>query len=316
MNRPKVFITGVTGGIGQHLAAYLLAQGAEVYGLQRKSPDGNSPLRENQIHIGDLLDGTSLYKALDKVRPTHIYHLAGSIDKDITEGLINYETNVIGTIRLLNAVTSLGLTPKILIAGSSAVYGGASDVPLKEETELQPRTHYAVSKVAQEMVAIKYHQTCGLPIVRVRTFNVIGPGISPSLLCADLAQQIARAEYAGKTSIQVGNTQPRRDYTDVRDIVRAYVLLMQDGLPGEVYNVCSMQARSVQECLDGLLAQARIPLTVGVDESRFRAADIDIQVGDFTRIHNLTGWKPEIPFMRSLEDLLNDWRIKLQGVSQ
>lgn len=315
-NRPKIFLTGVTGGIGQHLAWLLRAQSADVSGLQRTTSQKLSILPASHVYQGDLLDSTSLYNALAQVRPTQIYHLAGSIDQDVNEGLRNYETNVIGTIRLLNAITSLGITPKILIVGSSAVYGGSKATPLKEEDPLQPRTHYAVSKVAQEMVALKYFQTSGLPIVRVRTFNVIGPSISPTLLCSDLAQQIARAEVTGKPFIHVGNTQPRRDYTDVRDIVRAYTLLMQEGCPGEVYNVCSMRTYSVKDCLDTLLKQARRSLTVKVEESRMRSADIDVQVGDHTKLRELTGWKPEIALAQSLEDLLDSWRTRLQGVSQ
>lgn len=311
----RVLITGITGGIGKHLAAYLLSQGIEVYGLQRKLPDNNSSsvIANQFIQVGDLLDSKSLSIILNEVRPTHIYHLAGCIDRDVNEGRLNYETNVTGTIRLLNAIRNVGILPKVLITSSSAVYGGSTHLPIKEEAELRPLTHYAVSKVSQEMVALKYYLTYGLPIVRVRTFNVIGPDLSPSLLCSALAQQIAAAERTGEGSIQIGNISPHRDYTDVRDVARAYHLLMQSGQPGEVYNVCSMGTHSVKECLDVLVAKSRVPVSIEIDRSRYRDSEIEIQVGDSTKITNLVGWKPNIPFEQSLEDLLNSWRVKLQG---
>lgn len=314
----RVFITGITGGVGKHLARYLLSDGTEVYGLQRKMPSETSPsvLEKKNICIGDLLDSNSLYKALNEVRPTAIYHLAGSIDRDVNEGLINYETNVTGTIRLLNAVRAVGIIPKVLIASSSAVYGESINIPTKEEESFRPLTHYAVSKVAQEMVALQYSLTYKMSIVRVRSFNVIGPDLSTSLLCSDLARQIAATEKQGGNSIRLGNLKPHRDYTDVRDLVRAYSLLMQEGKPGEVYNVCAMASHSVKECLDVLISKARVPISVEIDKARYREAEIEIQVGDSTKINKLLGWKPKIAFEQSLEDSLNNWRAKLQGENQ
>jgi GDP-4-dehydro-6-deoxy-D-mannose reductase len=314
----RVFLTGVTGGVGRHLAKYLLSRGVEVYGLQREMPRNSIPsvLANRYIQIGDLLDSDSLYNALQEVRPAYIYHLAGAIDRDVNEGRINYETNVIGTIKLFNAVKAVGLTPKILLVSSSAVYGQSSNLPIKEEEPLCPLTHYAVSKVAQEMVAIQYCLTQALPIIRARSFNVIGPDLAPSLLCSEVARQIASAEQSGETSIRIGNVKPQRDYTDVRDLVRAYDLLMQEGKPGEVYNVCSMKSHSVKECLDILISKARVPITVAVDRSRYRADEIDIQVGNSSKLNKLVGWQPQISFEESLDDLLNSWRAKVQGECQ
>jgi GDP-4-dehydro-6-deoxy-D-mannose reductase len=314
----RILITGITGGIGKHLAAYLLSQGLEVYGLQRQlSADKSTSVLERQfIQIGDLLDSESLSVALNKIRPTYIYHLAGCIDRDVNEGRLNYETNVTGTIKLLNAIRSVGIGPKVLIASSSAVYGGSTHLPIKEDAELRPLTHYAVSKVSQEMVALKYHLTYGLPIVRVRTFNVIGPDLSSALLCSALAKQIASAEQMGQGSIQIGNIKPHRDYTDVRDVARAYHLLMEVGKLGEVYNVCSMITHSVKECLDVLVSKSRVPVSVEIDKSRYRDSEIEIQIGDSTKINRLAEWKPTISFEQSLEDLLDSWRVKLQGENQ
>ena len=311
----KAFITGITGCLGRHLASHLLSQGVEVFGLQRKdiSKTDSSVIKKENIFVGDLLDSVSLKQALGEARPTHIYHLAGCIDRDIHEGQLNYEVNVAGTIKLLNAVRAVEINPRILITSSSAVYGATIQLPIKEESELRPLTHYAVSKISQEMVALQYHLTYGLPIVRARTFNVIGPDLAPSLLCSEIARQIAQAEKGGEKTIRLGNLRPQRDYTDVRDVVRAYEVLMQSGKAGEVYNVCTMTAHSVQECLDGLLAKAKVPLSVEIDQTKFRAAEIEIQVGDATKLKALNGWKPKISFAQSLEDLLNSWRSKLQG---
>ena len=311
----KAFITGITGCLGKHLAAHLISQDIEVFGLQRKMPSKEDPLviKKENIFVGDLLDDASLKHALSEIRPSHIYHLAGCIDRDIHEGQLNYEVNVLGTIKLLNAVREVAITPRILITSSSAVYGASTQFPIKEESELRPMTHYAVSKISQEMVALQYFLTYGLPIVRARTFNVIGPDLAPSLLSSELARQIVQAEKGGENTISIGNLRPQRDYTDVRDIVRAYEVLMKYGKAGEAYNVCSMTAHSVQECLDGLVEKAKVLISVEIDPARFRAAEIEIQVGDATKINALNGWKPKISFTQSLEDLLNSWRIKLQG---
>jgi GDP-4-dehydro-6-deoxy-D-mannose reductase len=311
----RVFITGITGCVGGHLAQYLLTRGDMVYGFRRPETERqtNAVIDKQSIYVGDILDGSSLYSAIHEIRPTQIYHLAGAIDRDVNEGLVNYETNVIGTIRLLNAVRAVGITPRILIASSSAVYGEASRQPISETSDLRPLTHYAVSKVTQEMTAIQYHLTYKLPIIRVRNFNIIGPNLSPSLLCSDLARQIAEGEKKGKLTIHIGNVEPQRDYTDVRDIVRAYTLLMEEGEVGEVYNVCSMKAYAVSECLATLTAKAYAPIAVEVDKTRYREAEIAIQRGDASKIFNLTGWQPQISLAQSLEDLLNSWRLKLQG---
>ena len=313
--RQRVLITGITGNIGKCAATYLLSQGIEVHGLQRTPPPPETNVLQKHpfIHIGDLLDSCYLQSLLQEVHPTHIYHLAGCIDRDPIEGTRNYETNVTGTIRLLNAIRDLKLAPRILIASSSAVYGGSTQLPINEEAELRPLTHYAVSKISQEMVALQYHLTYGLSVVRARTFNVIGPNLSANLLCSALAQQIVRAERTEAKSIRVGNTKPQRDYTDVRDVVRAYHLLMQDGRPGDVYNVCSMQSHSVQECIDLLLAKAKAPLQVEIDPSKYRQDEIELQIGDSTKLTNLVSWVPQISFEQSLEDLLNSWRTHLQG---
>lgn len=314
----RVLITGMTGGIGKHLAEYLLWHGIQVHSLQRKWPDNSAPsiIDTQHIHIGNILDSQSLIAVLNKVRPTHIYHLAGCIDRDVIEGGLNYETNVTGTVKLLNAIRTVGLTPKVLITSSSAVYGGSSHLPIREDAEFRPLTHYAVSKVSQEMVALQYHLTYGLPIVRVRTFNVIGPNLAPSLLCSALAQQIALAEKMGETAIQIGNLRPQRDYTDVRDVIQAYHLLMESGQPGEAYNVCSMITHSVKECLDVLVSKSKVPISVKIDKARYRDSEIEIQVGDATKTSRLTGWKPTISFEQSLGDLLNSWRVQLQGENQ
>ena len=311
----KALITGITGCLGKHLAAHLLSQGVEVFGLQRKAPtkSESSIINAANIFVGDLLDSDSLEQALSEVRPTYIYHLAGCLDRDIHEGQLNYEVNVLGTIKLLNAVRTVGIIPRVLITSSSAVYGASMQLPIKEESELRPMTHYAVSKISQEMVALQYYLTYGLPIVRARTFNVIGPDLATSLLSSELARQIVQAEKGSESTIRIGNLSPQRDYTDVRDVVRAYEALMNYGKAGEVYNVCAMTAHSVQECLDGLVAKSKVPISVEIDPARFRAAEIEIQVGDATKINALNGWKPKISFTQSLEDLLNSWRIKLQG---
>ncbi|GAB4503729.1 MAG: hypothetical protein Fur0043_07210 [Anaerolineales bacterium] len=225
-----------------------------------------------------------------------------------------YRTHVFGTIALLEALLKTGLRPRVVIFSSSAVYGsGRGRRPITEAFRPRPITHYAVSKLAQEFAAFRYHTAFGLPVLCVRTFNLLGPGLSPVMACSDFARQIAQAEKRGRpATISTGNLDARRDFVDVRDAVRAYALLAEKGRPGQVYNVASGRAVSIRECLDLLREQTRVPIETVVDPARVQQNDIPVQVGSAERLRRLTGWKPEISVEQSLVDLLEDWRQKVK----
>jgi GDP-4-dehydro-6-deoxy-D-mannose reductase len=215
---------------------------------------------------------------------------------------------------MLDAVIESGLTPVVLIASSSAVYGsGLGRRPITEKFKPRPATHYGVSKLAQELAALHYFTSFDLPVLRVRTFNLLGPGLSPLLACSAFARQIAQAETNGKPStIMTGNLSARRDFVDVRDAVRAYVSLAEKGEGGQAYNVASGQAVAIRKCLDFLREQARVTVDAQVDPARLQTDDIPVQAGSIKRLQVTTGWEPEISTEQSLLDTLDDWRRKLK----
>lgn len=296
--------------MGQHLAACLIGQEADVYGFDRRAVAAKPQSIAGAAHVlvGDLSDPLVIRQVVDRVQPTHIFHLAGVLGGAPGGSAEQYRVNVLGTVHLLDALLDLSQHPRVLIASSSAVYGAATGLPIDEGQPYRPLTPYAASKAAQELVGLQAFLSQGIPVALVRTFNLVGPGQSRALVASELAFQIAQAEVHGYPSVQVGNLTPRRDYTDVRDAVRANVLLASVAEPGRAYNVCSGLSRSVQECADILLALAHVPLTLEPKPGRARSIEILDQVGDPTRIYQTTGWRPEIPLETSLRDLLDDWR--------
>lgn len=313
----RVLVTGSSGFVGAHLVTLLLAEGAEVTGVDRVRPSGALKPDHPRFHVvhADLETPGLLDQLMAQVRPTHICHLAGVLGGVPGGYAVQHEANVLLTIRLLEAVRASHLNPWILVASSSAVYGATSpeENPLGEDRPLRPITHYGVSKVAQEMAALQCHLAYGLKTVRVRTFNLVGPGQSHTLLASDVVSQVARAEQRGADLlVRVGDRFPRRDYTDVRDAVRAYRLLMSQAQPGGVYNVCSGRSYAVQACLDILAGLVSAPLKVEVDERRIRAVDVADQVGDPRRLRAATGWEAQLPLEVSLRDLLVEWRGKVR----
>jgi GDP-4-dehydro-6-deoxy-D-mannose reductase len=311
----RALITGSSGFIGSHLADHLMAAGATVFGLGRVVPAHQriSQVLSHRVFAGDLLDESFLKASISEIKPTHVFHLAGVLNGAIGGSAAQYNVNVLGTIRLLDCLMSAGLSPLVLIASSSAVYGAPLSLPISEEHELRPLTHYATSKVAQEMVGIQYYLAAGMRIVRARTFNIIGAGQSPSLLTSWLAQQVVQAEAGGERVIRVGNLSPRRDYTDVRDVVRAYGLLANSSSSGDVYNVCSGASHSVQECVEVLMKMAQVPLELEVEPSRIRKEEIADQVGSSDKLRQATGWLPGIAFEESVTDLLDYYRQSLRN---
>lgn len=303
----RALITGISGFVGSHLANRLVEKGWQVAGY-----DLRPPCVECDFYSGNLSDELILKDAVEKSKPDVVFHLAGMLKSEIYEEL--YNVHVFGTISLLDAIVNSGLSPTVVVASSSAVYGGgAGRKPITEKTDLKPQTHYALSKAAQEMVAMRYVQVHWLNVVCARTFNLLGPGLSAEMACSAFAKQIALAERSGKPSvISTGSLDAKRDFVDVRDAVRAYELIAKKGKPGEVYNVASGRAVSIGECLSILLKQAKVPVEALLDPAKVQRNDVPIQVGSAKKLRDVAKWSPRISLKQSLSDLLNDWRERVK----
>lgn len=345
-DRLKTLITGVTGMAGSHLAEYLLSRGdVEVYGtfrwrsrmdnlddlahagklnaLQPGTSDCaviERSVRQNSLNLIeiDLLDAWAVKRVIACVRPDRVFHLAAQsfVPTSWHAPAETMQVNAVGQINLFESIRAEGLDPSIQIAGSSEEYGlvHPDEVPMKETNPLRPLSPYAVSKVAQEMLAWQYHRSYGLRAVVTRGFNHTGPRRGDVFVTSSFARQIAEIELGRRPPIvYVGDLNSKRDWTDVRDTVRGYWLALEKGVPGEVYNVGSGVTRSVGEMLDLLLSLSKAKIDVKVDQSRLRPSDVTILWADATKFKQQTGWEPQIPFEKTMADLLDYWRKKLRG---
>lgn len=297
-------ITGVTGFVGRHLCDHLIREGATVAGIARGAGETATP-RGVRVYHGDVRDAGFLLEVVAEVQPTHVFHLAAVMGAG--DSSTPYEINVVGTAHLFSAVRAASRSARVVISSSSAVYGAPQSMPISENEPLRPATDYAASKVGQEMIAVAY-QFRGVDVVRIRPFNLIGPRQPPALVTSAIARQIVEAERGGDAVVRIGNTETERDYTDVRDAVRAFALLAVDETLQDVYNVCSGVPHSVQECLDLLLGMTSSALTVERDPALVREGDILRQVGSAKRLSQATAWRPVIAFKESLAALLDDCR--------
>lgn len=261
----------------------------------------------------DLLDREAVDAWVQGIRPHAVVHLAAlsSPARSWQDPAGTVATNVTAQVHLLEALRSQDQLDRVLVVTSGEVYGAADPghLPTTEDAPFRPRNPYAVSKVAQDASAYQYAVAWGLPVVRVRPFNHIGPGQSDGFVAAAFARQVAEAEAGlAPPLIRVGNLDAARDFSDVRDVVEAYRLLLAKGTPGEVYNVGSGVARPVRAILDGLLAMATVPLTVETDPDRMQPADVALMQCDATRLRQATGWAPAWSFEQTLAAVLEDWR--------
>jgi GDP-4-dehydro-6-deoxy-D-mannose reductase len=312
MPHRTVLVTGVSGFVGPHLARALVASGARVVGLGvEPEPPAGVPLEG--WHMADLRDPAAVGRAVDITRPDAVVHLAGqsSAARSFEDPAATFEANVTGTRNLFEAVRGGAPTARMVIVGSSEVYGPQPEGSRAgEETPFAPVSPYAVSKAEADRLAEAGAQGAqGLDVIRVRAFSHTGPGQSAVFVMPGFAQQIAAIE-AGRAEgvLRVGNLEVTRDISDVRDVVRAYVALLEHGTRGAAYNVCRGEGVKLTEVVRRLVALARVAIRVEVDPARLRPADIPWLVGDPQRIARETGWHAEIPLERMLADVLEEWR--------
>ncbi len=314
----KILITGVTGFVGSHLAEYCLSldQQVEVIGTCRwRSRRENIEHLEDAINLYecDLRDASSVKTLLADIQPERIFHLAAQsyVPSSWNSPGETITTNVIGQLNIFEAMRETNSTASIQIAGSSEEYGlvHPEEAPITEENPLRPLSPYAVSKVAQDMLAYQYFQSYGLKVVRTRAFNHTGPRRGDVFVTSNFAKQIAEIEAGQRPPvIHVGDLNPKRDFTDVRDIVRAYWLSLEHCSLGEVYNVASGKAYRIKEVLEILLDNSGQDIEVVEDPERLRPSDVPLLLGDNSRFCKATGWAPEIPFEETAKDLLDYWR--------
>ncbi len=294
----RSLITGGRGFVGHWLADHLRDLGDEVVAIDREV---------------EITDPAALLAAMSEAAPDAVYHLAAltHVGQSWDEPLQVLQVNIVGTAAVLAAARQCGTDPRVLVTSSAEVYGAVTDpgrLPLDEGSPTAPLTPYAASKLAAEAVVAQAHLGHGQHVITVRPFNHIGPGQTPNFAVPALAKRIVEADRRGAATIPVGNLSARRDFTDVRDVVRAYRLLVETGRPGGLYNVCSGRDVSIREIADGLLQLAGTTLEFETDPSLVRPVEVPVLRGDPGRLAEATGWKPEIPLEQTLADVLEYWR--------
>jgi GDP-4-dehydro-6-deoxy-D-mannose reductase len=313
--RVQVLITGATGFVGRHLTAY----------LRQAVPDAvlvGTTLTQAADTVGiryvacDLRDGEAVQRLMEDVKPVLVVHLAGqaSIPQSFIDAWGTFETNIHPLLNLLQACVRAHLNPRILVVTSAEIYGRISPehLPVTEDAPLRPANPYSVSKATQDLLAQQFFYTYHLPVICARPFNHLGAGQTEDFVATAFAMQIARIE-AGlqEPVIRVGNLTSSRDFTDVRDIVRAYHLLLERGIPGTAYNIASGRSVSIQHILDTLLSFTTASVEVVVDQERLRPIDVPVVAASCERLRAATGWQPSIPLEQTLRDVLADCRARV-----
>ncbi len=313
----RVLVTGVTGFAGSHLVDYMLTlPDVEIHGILRwRSRTENIEHFRDKVSFSecDLRDASSVRDVIEAVRPDRIFHLAAQsfVPTSWTAPTESLVTNIIGQLNIFEAIKKTNLKPRIQLACSSEEYGlvHENELPIRETNPLRPLSPYAVSKVGQDMLGYQYFKSFGLHVIRTRGFNHEGPRRGPVFVCSDFAKQIADIEKGRREPVvRVGNLDARRDFTDVRDIVRAYWLALEKGVAGEEYNLCSGKAWVIKDMLDYLLAMSKVKIKVVEDPARLRPSDVPVLLGDASKFKKATGWEPVIPFEQTLQDMLAYWR--------
>jgi GDP-4-dehydro-6-deoxy-D-mannose reductase len=289
-------VTGGSGFVGSWLREHLRARGDEVVSVD---------------HEVDVTDGAAVSSRITSESPDAIYHLAAltHVGRSWKHPEEVFRVNAIGTLNVLEAARLCARPPRVLVTSSAEVYGAVTeeDLPLTEESALAPVTPYGASKVAAEFLAVQANLGHGLEALRVRPFNHVGPRQGADFVVSSLASHIAKARRSGEKSVPVGNLEARRDLTDVRDVVRAYRLLVERAPAGEVYNVCSGRDVSIDHIAHELLEIAGADLELVTDPALARPVDVPVLRGDPTKLEKATGWKPEIPLSTTLRDVLDEW---------
>ena len=311
----KALIIGAAGFVGNYLIDHI--QKSCIWSITVTKMKHENILRDGvDIRNLNILDFDEIRTIMNEVRPDYIFHLAAqsSVALSWENPGLTVDVNIKGSLNVLNSLRELGYKPRVLLIGSGEEYGRVkeSEIPIVEDNALRPGNLYAVTKACQNMIGSIYAQAYGLPVMMVRAFNHIGPNQAPVFVVADFCKQIAEIESGLREPvIRVGNLAARRDFTDVRDVVRAYGLLIEKGISGEAYNVGSGHAISIREILDKVIQFSKVPVSVEIDAGKMRPLDVPVIEADITKIKECTGWIPQISLETTLKETLDFWRKEL-----
>ena len=320
----RALVTGISGFVGGHLTEHLVGAGDQVVGI---SASGRWPAelahlgRVARIERFDLIDSgeADLAELIRRKQPEVIYHLAAQSNpqQSVADPRGTWALNLGGTLNLLEAVKASGLKPRVILVSSGTCYGNPApeSIPVRETCPWRPKDPYAASKAAADLLGIQHHLGHGTDVVIVRPFNHAGPRQSPRYVLAALASQVAEVESGRRECVEVGNLDVVRDFTDVRDVVRAYRLLAAQGTPGEVYNLGSGRGTKIAGALEQLRSLARGPIAVRVDPARVRPVDLPLLVADPSKLRAATGWEPNLPIEQTLADMLEPCRTAVVGLT-
>ncbi len=316
----RALITGMNGFAGSHLADFLLTQpGMQLFGAGIGATANIAHVIERvTFTLGDLTDARFCEMLLAQTQPTHIFHLAGQAFAPVSwqDPWTTLEINLRAQVNVLHAAARMQSAARILVIGSMDEYGRIEprDLPIAEETPLRPDSPYAVSKIAQDFLGLQYFLSHQLNVVRARPSNHIGPRQNEQFVTSNFAKQIAEIENGAREPVlRVGNLDAQRDFTDARDMARAYFLALERGAPGEVYNIGSERAVTIQSVVELLLRQSHVAIRVEQDPARLRPSDTPTLICNAAKFRAQTGWTPTIPLEQSLRDILNYWRNQVKG---
>ncbi len=314
----RALITGIAGFVGGHLAEAIQAETDwEIWGAVIGSVERASAISGAKMLTTDLREPEQARVLVETARPDVVFHLAAQafVPLSWADPWGTYETNIRSQLNLLDALSRLGLTARVLVVSSNEVYGYArvEDLPLNENAPLCPNSPYSVSKLAQDFMGLQYFLDRQMPIIRVRPFNHIGPRQNERFVAPSFARQIVEIERGRRAPVlRLGNMAAQRDFSDVRDMVRAYILAIEKGEPGEVYNIGTGRAHSVREMLDIMLAHSSVQIAEETDPTKFRPSDTPISYADPSKFKRQTGWEPRFSFEQTCADILNDWRGRIK----
>ena len=317
----SALITGYDGFVGPHLAGHLLSEGRRVSGTIISGGRPN-PLHKGRLEKSvalfpiDLRNYENVRDLVKEAQPDEIYHLAGisHVPTSWKNPVLTYAANVMGSVHLFEALREWGRKVRTLVVTSAEIYGSLkpAELPAVETLPLHPGNPYAASKAALDLIAFQWGRYPGMHIVRARPFSHTGPGQTPGFVCPSFARQVAEIALGAPPVIKVGNLSARRDFTDVRDVVRAYRMLVEKGRHDEAYNICSGRTRSIKSILQTLKSFSPMKIEVVTDPEKLRPTDISETRGSFAKLRRDTGWKPQIPFSRTLRDLYEYWMAELR----